>query len=214
MANHCGDHRLIVFAKAPVAGQVKTRLQPELTPVQSVALHRALVEHTLRVACALEALTVELWVSDSHAWWGVLEQRYAVPVFKQCGDDLGERMARASADALERSASVMIIGTDCPFITGDYLMRAWRQLAHHPAVLGPAEDGGYVLIGLRSACAAVFANVDWGNNTVLQQTRTNLQRAAINWIELDTLADIDRAEDLPRLQALMPELLRGCNISI
>ncbi len=200
--------RLQVFAKAPVDGHVKTRLQPGLTPAQSAAIHKVLVEHTLTTACAVEGLIVELWVGEEHSWWGELKDKHNVAVFPQYGSSLGERMANALADGLCRSDKVLLIGTDCPFITADYLQQAIKQLASRPVVLGPADDGGYVLIGSSGVYPGIFTDVEWGSHKVLKQTRENLRCAAIDWAELGSLSDIDRVEDLQQANVLMPGLFR------
>ena len=194
---------VVVFTKAPVLGAVKTRLQPEFTPAQSLFVHRALVRHTLAMT-ALVAYPAELWVGSRHDWWLQLENDYGVAIFQQQGDDLGDRMAYAVRDARRRAAAVVIIGTDCPYLTPDYLASAFALLETTDVVIGPAEDGGYVLLGLggglaRQDRAGIFSHVNWGSEQVLEQTRGNLQRLGLSWKELPVLADIDRPEDLRRL---------------
>lgn len=191
------DCRLIIFAKAPVAGEVKTRLQPLLSAEQAMQVHRLLVEHCITMAQTPALPSIELWVGSPHPWW----QSFELPVFIQQGNDLGERMHHAASDALNRAQRVVIMGTDCPDLSADHLLASFEALDSFDAVLGPAEDGGYVSIGLSGAWREVFDNIAWGGDQVLQNTRNNLRAAGLSWHELPRLADIDRPEDLQRLLA-------------
>jgi rSAM/selenodomain-associated transferase 2/rSAM/selenodomain-associated transferase 1 len=116
----------------------------------------------------------------------------------QGSGDLGQRMAIALQQALEAGARrVVLIGSDCPFLTPTLLDQAFEALQHHDLVLGPALDGGYYLIGLRYPCPDLFQSVDWGTERVLDQTRAIAQRLNLRWQELTPLRDLDRPEDLP-----------------
>lgn len=194
-----------VFAKAPVAGEVKTRLYPLLSFAQAADLHACLVAHTLAMT-STSGLTVQLWGSDEHVKLRDLAGKFKLPLFIQQGRQLGERMGYAAAQGLQIADAVIIIGSDCPALDSVYLDAAIAALKSHPVVLGPAVDGGYVLIGLKQADPQVFADVDWGSGQVLEQTRRNLQRSATAWFELETLADIDRPEDLVNARARWPAL--------
>ena len=148
MANRIAKNKLLIFAKAPTVGEVKTRLQPLLTPQQSTDFHRRLVEHCLIISSGARDITIELWVANEHEWWSELSARYGVNVRIQNGMDLGGRMAQAFESTLSEANNVVIIGTDCPFIDSQYIETAFEELGQAELVLGPAEDGGYVLIGL------------------------------------------------------------------
>lgn len=200
---------LLVFAKAPVAGQVKTRLLPVFSPEQAAELHRRLLRATVEVACS-SGLTVLLCGGSASEELMQLGKSQSVEVCWQRGDDLGQRMFNAASDALKQCDSVIIIGSDCPEMTGEQLQQADQQLQHDDVVLIPATDGGYVLIGFaRRVEQSVFAGVDWGSENVLQQTRDNLRQAGLSWFELAPLADLDRPEDLDRIRHKKPELLDG-----
>ena len=203
-------NRLLVFAKAPVPGQVKTRMQPHLSTAQSAQLHRRLVEHCLHSCSSLPWAQLQLWVGSDHPWWAQLQLVTSLSVHYQQGEDLGARMAGAVASAANDELGLILIGTDCPDISGDYLRAAGAALQQHDVVLGPAEDGGYVLIGFsmqhRERYAAVFAGVDWSTDKVLAQTRQRLVQQQLRWAELPVLCDIDRPEDLPLLQRHFPDL--------
>ena len=192
------DARILVFAKAPVPGEVKTRLVPALGARAAAELHARLARRTIDMAVAAQVAPVEIWCSpdDAHPFFRALE----LPLRIQRGRDLGERMANALCDALSARRFAILIGTDCPSMTGEYLREAAGRLAGgEDAVLGPAEDGGYVLIGLRRPEARVFQRIPWGSAQVLAATRRRLVGLGLRWHELPCLWDVDRAEDLARL---------------
>jgi uncharacterized protein len=115
---------------------------------------------------------------------------------RQGAGDLGVRMAEALGEALTRRGRAVLIGSDCPGYHHAYLTAAFAALDGHGAVLGPAVDGGYVLIGLRRVALDLFAGIPWGTDTVLVRTRAALVRLGWTWAELPALRDIDRPEDL------------------
>lgn len=119
------------------------------------------------------------------------------------------RMQGALTDALRRAPAAVLIGSDCPGYSAAYLCSAFTALATHDAVLGPAHDGGYVLIGLRRIDPSLFAAIPWGTGDVLAHTRTRLAALGWHWHELATQHDIDRPEDLlhyPDLAAITDAL--------
>ncbi len=193
---------LLVFAKAPVAGQVKTRLIPALGAERAARLHAALVEHTLQTCRRAQVPRVELWCDPavSDPFFVEMSRRYGVPRYRQRKGDLGERMVRALADALRRSDAAVLLGTDAPTIAAEDLRSAVEALGTGTdAVLAPAFDGGYVLIGLRRTVPALFRDVRWGGAGVLQQTRERLESLGYRWREIRSHHDIDRPEDWERL---------------
>lgn len=193
--------RLLVFAKAPVAGEVKTRLQPALDAAGAAALHAELVEDSLARFTARPLCPVELHCApgSEHAFFQALARRYPVQCRTQQGRDLGERMAHAAAVTLAAGHWPLLVGTDSPALDACMLERACAALcAGHPAVLGPAEDGGYVLLGLRQPAPALFRGMAWGTDQVLARTRQVLEGLAWDWHELPESWDLDRPEDLCR----------------
>ncbi|MCC6611014.1 MAG: TIGR04282 family arsenosugar biosynthesis glycosyltransferase [Burkholderiales bacterium] len=191
------DARILVFAKAPVSGEVKTRLVPALGARAAADLHARLVQRTLDTAVTARVAPVELWCSpdDTHPFFRTL----LLPRRIQRGRDLGQRMAHALQATLGNSRFAILIGTDCPALAADHLREAAGQLARGiDAVLGPAEDGGYVLIGLRRADPRLFEGVAWGTAQVLDATRARLAARGYRWHELPVLWDLDRPEDLQR----------------
>jgi len=194
---------LQVFARAPVEGAVKTRLIPALGVQGATELYRRLVVHALGRACAARAAQVQLWIAGdpAHPFVQDCARRFRVPVFEQHGADLGQRMASAFAQAFcdsNPTSGCVLIGSDCPAQTVQDLDDAARALRSHDAVLQPAQDGGYVLIGLKRPQPRLFDAIDWGSPRVAEQT---LQRASVLGLVpllLRALPDLDSAADLQR----------------
>lgn len=128
--------------------------------------------------------------------------RLGLTVQAQRGPDLGARMHNALSDALHGVGRAVLIGTDCPELDAAYLDAAFDALDGHDAVLGPAADGGYVLIGLRRPAPTLFTRIAWGTGTVLAETRAGLRAAGLSWRELPTLRDLDEIADLDHFPAL------------
>jgi len=185
---------IIVFARAPVPGQAKTRLVPRLGEWRAAQLHARLTRHAVRTALAARCGRVELHATRRHRFFDTLGVRLRV----QKGKDLGERMYRALAKA-KRPA--ILIGTDCPMLTPADLRRALRWLQGGcDVVLAPAEDGGYALIGARRIKRQFFENVPWGGARVYEETRKRL--GGYRWRALRRVWDVDRPGDLERLKWL------------
>jgi uncharacterized protein len=193
------DCVVIVFARAPRAGQVKTRIARRIGDAAAARLHERLVRAALATARAARCGPVELHVSARHASF----RRLRVPIRLQRGADLGRRMHGALRRALRRHARAVLIGSDSPALTPAAIACAARWLqGGADIVLAPAEDGGYALIGARRISAQVFSAVEWGSDAVLAQTRANLLRARLRLRCLPTVWDVDRPEDLERLSSL------------
>lgn len=196
--------RLLVFARAPVSGEVKTRLHPALGADGAAGLYAELLAHALEQAAASAPARLELWYAgdDREGDLADLAARHGARLRPQPAGDLGERMRAALADATADGTPAMILGTDCPGLGAGSLRAAADALASHDAVLGPATDGGYVLLGLHRAPAALFAGIDWGTERVLPATRTRLEALGWRWSELPERTDVDRPEDLHALASL------------
>ena len=190
---------LIVFARAPVPGRVKSRLVPLLGERGAARLHAQLLERTLRTALAAGFGEVILYCASEMqgSYFRRIRERFGIRLRSQGRGDLGGRMLRA----LRRHPGALLIGSDCPALRPADLRAAARALrSGADAVFAPAEDGGYALIGLRRAARAVFDRVEWGSAKVMAQTRRNLRRLQWRWRELRTVWDVDRPEDVARLK--------------
>jgi rSAM/selenodomain-associated transferase 1 len=196
----------VVFTKAPRAGAVKTRLIPLLGAEGAAALHRQLLHRTLVTATSAGLGPVELHGAPDieDAYLHDCARRFGVSLAMQKGDDLGARMCNAFEAGLAHHAHVILVGTDCPVLTPHHLYEAQSALAQgDDAVLIPAEDGGYALIGLARNDKRVFDGVDWGSDSVLAATRARLKALGWRWSELETLWDVDRPEDYRRWSELV-----------
>lgn len=195
---------IAILAKAPVAGVAKTRLIPSLGAAGAARLQAMLTERTVQTALASDLGSVTLWCTPdcTHPVFIGLAARHGVALRRQVGIDLGARMAAAVAFHAPRGP-VLVLGTDCPALVPDHLCEAAAALAGDAdAALIPAEDGGYVLIGLAAPRPALFEGVAWGTDQVLDQTRARLRAGALRWSEAAPLWDVDRPADLARLAAL------------
>jgi hypothetical protein len=193
---------VIVFARAPAPGTVKTRLIATLGAEGAAALHARLVKRTLAMARAAALGAIELHGTPAmdDPFFRFCAGHYSATLVAQAGADLGARMLAAFESALGRHPRVLLIGADCPALTARHLRQADRALRDGAdAVLAPCEDGGYALIGLRRLDPRLFEDVAWGGEAVMAQTRARLTALAWRWRELETLWDVDRPEDYQRL---------------
>ena len=200
--------RILVFARAPIAGQAKTRLAPRLGAWGAARLQARLTLHALRTALACGCGPVELHVTARHRLLSLHANRLGVAMRVQRGRDLGERMHLA----LRRARAAILIGTDCPALRPADLVRAARLLqAGSDVVLAPAEDGGYVLIAARRVSGRLFEGVEWGSADVYASTVERLAELDYRWRALRRMRDIDRPQDLGELRSLRwPAASRQC----
>lgn len=192
--------RLIVFTRSPQPGLVKTRLFPSLGPGGAVQLHIALTRRMLQTAeqfCRQSPFALEVRVAD-----GALADMQSLygdrfTFIPQTGSDLGERLGNSVTQALESGAErVLVVGTDCPELTPALLDQAAAALESADVVIGPALDGGYYLIGVRTAHAELFEAIDWGTGVVREQTLAAAKRLGLTVKLLPLLSDIDEPQDL------------------
>ena len=195
---------VIIFARAPRPGAVKTRLIPLLGAEGAAALHVRLLKRTLETARAASFRRIELHgTPDIHdPFFSFCAGHFAVAVAAQAGGDLGARMLAAFEAALATHPRALLLGSDCPALTARHLRQADRALREgSDAVFVPCEDGGYALIGLQRAEARLFDGIAWGGENVMADTRTRLTGLGWRWREFETLWDVDRPEDYARLVA-------------
>jgi rSAM/selenodomain-associated transferase 1 len=190
--------RILVFAKAPLPGQVKTRLIPALGEAGAARLAARMLDRAVNAALAAAVGPVELCMSPAPgaAAWSGIPLPPGIETSDQGSGDLGARMARAAWRTLDRAEAALLIGTDCPELTAKRLRRAAAELANHDAVMYAAHDGGYPLLGLRRFDASVFAEMPWSTPAVGALTRERLASLGWNTWVGEPLHDIDTPEDL------------------
>lgn len=190
--------RIVIFAKAPRPGKVKTRLIPALGAEGAAALASYLLHATLDEALQSQADSVELCTEPAFAdpaWHGVSLPE-SVILSNQGDGDLGERMARVVQRVVNQGERVILIGTDCPDLIYPQLDRAIVALQTQQAVMFEAEDGGYTLLGLQAFDPCVFTQIAWSTDKVSAQTHLAFSRLGWQCKVLGQLPDIDRPEDL------------------
>jgi uncharacterized protein len=191
-----------VMAKAPVPGFAKTRLIPAIGAHAAAMLQERLTERTVEMAVAADTGPVTLWCAPNavHGSFRALAARFPITLAQQPDGDLGARMSAALG------AGGLVIGSDCAAFAPEHLRAAARALEEADMVLIPAEDGGYVLIGMREPRPQLFTDMSWGTPTVLAETRQRIAALQLKTIELPALWDVDTEEDLARLERELPEL--------
>ncbi|HQV40310.1 MAG TPA: TIGR04282 family arsenosugar biosynthesis glycosyltransferase [Flavobacteriales bacterium] len=186
---------LLVFLRAPVLGKVKTRLAATLGKERALVIYKRLLQHTIEEGAKL-GVDRQAWYSDDippNEPCAVL----GYSVHQQIGADLGERMQRAFDNGFVNGhGPIIIIGTDLPQLSEALLREALKALGTHDAVIGPANDGGYYLLGLRKPCAELFQGKTWSTDTVFKRTTEDLERLGRTWEALPELIDIDTEADL------------------
>lgn len=197
---------LIIFAKAPVAGQAKTRLIPAIGAEKAALVHAWLLKHSIQQAIQSVCDPIYLYTAGGHDHPYILELLNDYPLLhrKQKDGDLGERMYLALSDF---QTGALLIGSDCPELDAEVLNQAAQSLEKNEAVFVPAEDGGYALVGMNKVNRHVFDDISWSSERVMQQTRDRLSTQNLKYEELRTLWDVDRPEDLNRLKQCLPAIL-------
>ena len=203
-----------IFFKAPIEGKVKTRLIPKVGLSNSVIIHTRLCEQVIQCVAGYagknEDVAVQFWVDldVSHAFVQENTTRYGVDVFQQDGADLGERMQSAMASGLMVADQVVIVGGDCISLCEQYLAQAFDVLENKDMVFGPADDGGYILIGSHGLENGFFKDVQWGESTVLASTIECAHQSSKTYGLLEERWDIDTWDDIQRNA---PQLLERLN---
>lgn len=189
---------ILIFSKAPETGKVKTRMKPLLTDAQCVELHLALLRDTIAKTPSTSA-DVFLYLSGAVP----LPFDPGIPIRQQQGADLGERLHNAFSEQLADHGRVLIVGTDSPTFSPAVYEDAFSMLKDRELVLGPAEDGGYYLVGLSTPAPEIFQGIDWGSNRVFQQTLMAASNRSFALLPL--CYDIDTPPDLQRLESELNE---------
>lgn len=190
---------LIIFAKNPVAGKVKTRLAATIENGAALKIYNELIAHTISITTDLpidkyvfylnEITRNDMW--DDNIFFKKLQN----------GNNLGERMKNAFRDVFKKGyKSVVIIGTDCPALNGVIIMKAFTKLDLYDVIIGPAEDGGYYLLGIKYLYSALFENIQWSTPDVLNETKIKCVELKLDYYMLPLLNDIDEEKDLVYLK--------------
>jgi uncharacterized protein len=198
------DCHLIVFAKAPVPEEVKTRLVVSMGALAATTLYEGMVLHSLSTAIDSSVGLVELWCTPSreHPFFSRCAKEFQLTLHLQTKGDIGRRMAHAFQETLKDTPFALLLGTDCPSLTQEDLNEAAAALRQgSDAVLVPTEDGGYCLLGLRRYTPSLFNDISWGTELVMEQTRERLRELGWSWHELPKRWDVDRPEDVERLKS-------------
>jgi uncharacterized protein len=197
-----GDDCLLLFARAPLIGRVKSRLRPPLTAEQACALHLATLRDTAEMMERSQP-NLSKWIfwSEAPLREVIIDLPPSLRSTTQCEGDLGRRMQDAFQRAFDSGARrTVIIGSDSPHLPAERLSQAFAALEASELVLGPAEDGGFYLIGSRRLEARVFDGVEWGGADVLRRTSVNAARCGYSVSLLEPCYDLDRWEDVERLR--------------
>lgn len=199
MPNCCA---IIIFAKAPVPGQVKTRLQPHLSAEECADLHSSFIYDTIDITRGVEGATVILACHPGieHPFFQKISEAYGIQLVKQSGADLGDRMDNAIKDVLTAGyEKVIILGSDSPDLPAGYVREGLKALDTKDMVIGPSSDGGYYLIGGRRMLP-VFDNIPWSSSAVFELTLEMALKHGIGFFVLPEWYDIDTWEDLQRFR--------------
>lgn len=196
---------IVIVAKLPVPGHVKTRLCPPLTPQEAAALYTCFLQDAVAMAASLPvaetfiALDTAERMEKPQAFLDALKLPNSVHVIHQGDGDLGARLSYILMDVFPESAQVVFIGADSPSLPRVYLERAVSSLECHDVVIGPSDDGGYYLIGLSGNHPCAFKDIAWSTSAVFEQT---LARVAAAGLDVDVLPgwfDVDDDAGLRRL---------------
>jgi rSAM/selenodomain-associated transferase 1 len=198
---------LVIFAKAPIPGQVKTRLCPPLTPDEAATLHGSFVLDTLertKTAAATFQLPLDRYLAcapdSTHVFFRIMEERQSVRLIDQVGDNLGARMNHAFETLFaQQYTRMVIVGSDVPSLPLERYQQALAALESHDLVLGPALDGGYYLIGLNRPNPDLFTDIPWSTDQVLPRTQAKAGTLGLKTALLAPWRDVDTIDDLQAL---------------
>ncbi len=197
-------NKLVIFVKAPRLGMVKSRLATSIGERDACDAYKKMAEVLLANLRGLQNIEIRFSPDEAE---GELRQWLGENFIfaRQGSGDLGEKLNRAFQENFDAGAQrVVVIGSDCPYVTAEDIEIASNSLASHDVVLGPATDGGYWLIGLRALQSVLFKNIPWSAESVLETTLTRIREAQLSFRLLHKLDDIDVAEDWQKF-------LRNCS---
>lgn len=199
---------LILFAKSPLSGRVKTRLMPELSADEAAQVAAVLVRTTVQQAAQNwpGPVSICVWPDHNHPLFASLAAQFLLTLSTQSNGDLGQKMFNALRMHTDQGLPAAILGCDVPQLPGGELRRAYELLQHGRNVIGPSRDGGYYLIGLQQTHPEVFKNVGWGGGGVMRQTMDAADRCGVHFHRLLEMVDVDSYQDLVIAAETVPEL--------
>ena len=202
------DARILIFAKAPIAGHTKTRMQPELSPAQSASLQSKLIVHSCQTACSSNWCAVELWCTpNQHSdVFQDMQSTHKLGLHTQQGQDLGDRIWTALEQAPDKIA--LILGTDCPDLNQEHIDSLFSGIYKQDYDLGliPAKDGGYVAMICRYPVKGLFTDINWGSDEVFKQTYAAAQQHSLKIQVFTALSDVDYYTDYVQICQKIPNL--------
>ena len=189
---------LYLFAKAPRPGQVKTRLQPQLTAEQSALLAQTMLQHSVHKVMEhwRGKLVLAVTPTMDYPQFRTLSKRYSLDLELQIHGSLGDRLYHVLAKGISKSGCCVVMGCDVPHIDGSVLRQVYHRLCNGENIIGPAMDGGFYLLGLNRIESEIFENVSWGKDSVYQSVCDNLADFNFDIGHCQTLRDIDTLDDL------------------
>jgi len=200
------DSVILLFAKAPVAGRVNTRLIDDIGVQAATELQHDLIHHRLSMLAEANLCDVCLLCApdQQHETFLSCKKQYPITLHQQLGENLGARMFNGIDDALQKYKYCIVIGTDAPALDAQKIKQAVEALHDGTEVVFvPAEDGGYVLVAMRQAYQFLFENISWGSAQVMQQSRDMLDKNKVSFKELACCWDVDELADYQRYLKLM-----------
>jgi len=202
------DPVLVIMAKRPAVGRTKTRLSPPLTPAEAAALYGAMLRDTIQLGARLEGVRLAIAVTPPEATSTF--RRIGPPgviLLPVAGVDIGDCLNQVLGRLLAAGhPQAIALNSDGPTLPEAYLRQAFAGLDGADVVLGPSEDGGYYLIGLKQACPELFRDIEWSSEQVTAQTLARAQAMELNVALLPTWYDVDTSADLDRLQGELATL--------
>ena len=189
------DRLLIIFVKNPELGKVKSRLAATIGAQEALRVYNKLLDHTIAITKNLPVTKVVYYsefIDTDDKWDGTLFKKQM-----QSKGDLGARMADAFQWGFHNGyKQVCIIGSDCFELTPETIMQTFRSLENHQVVIGPAEDGGYYLLGMNQFFERLFKNKRWSTDSVMADTVSDLKELGVDFSRLEMLKDVDIEQDL------------------
>lgn len=206
------QNAIVLFAKAPLAGMAKTRLQPFITPENSARLQEALIKDSILIMSKNNNSEkfVYFWPEEKKYIFENIIANLPIQLYCQYGMNLGEKMDNSFHDLFKKGFyKIVIIGVDSPTLPTEYINKAFEELNRSDMVIGPSTDGGYYLIGFKKKNRPVFTSVEWGSEKVLSQTGDLIKKHGLTFSLLPIHYDIDTIENLRFLRTHLQLLLRS-----